>query len=415
MTEHLRNLPLIEPPKPGPVLVCLQDVVPCEIAWLWPGRLPLRRISLLVGRPGEGKSFLTADLASRVSTGSPWPDGSECPLGSVLLLSAEDDAGDTIRPRLDAHHANVRRIHLLSAVRMVDDAGERERIVTLADVQAIEDALRRLPNCRLIVVDPIGSYLGSGADANRDNEVRSVLSPIAALAEKYGPAVLVVAHRRKSAAISADDTALGSRAFTGIARCVWHLSRDGENKQRRLLLPGKNNLAREGTGLAFTIGGEPARISWERDPVAMTADDGLAAENAGPRKPGPGADARDEAADWLTAALADGPREVKELFDEWKNGQGGSKTTLERAKKSLGIESFRNTVPGPWWWQLSKDANLPEGKEPGDLGHLANNRGNIPAFKGEESKGSKFSHPGNLADGNGDGWPEGFLPWEGEP
>ena len=43
--------------------------------------------------------------------------------GSVILISAEDDPGDTIRPRLDAHHADVRRVHLLSAVRRVDDAG----------------------------------------------------------------------------------------------------------------------------------------------------------------------------------------------------------------------------------------------------------------------------------------------------
>src|SRR5690606_40134345 len=41
-------------PKPaGPVLVCLADVEPREIKWLWPGRVPMGRITLLVGRPGE--------------------------------------------------------------------------------------------------------------------------------------------------------------------------------------------------------------------------------------------------------------------------------------------------------------------------------------------------------------------------
>ena len=401
--------------KSGPVLTCLADVEPREVSWLWPGRLPLGRLSLLVGRPGEGKSFLTADAAARVSTGTPWPDGSTCPRGSVLLMSAEDDPGDTIRPRLDAHHADVSRVHLLTAVRLVDDAGERERIVTLADVEAIESALRQLLDCRLIVVDPIGSYLGSGTDAHRDNEVRSVLAPIATLAEKYGPAVLVVAHRRKGVATNADDTAMGSRAFTGISRCVWHLSRDGEDKDRRLLLPGKNNLASEGTGLAFTIAGDPPQLTWERNPVAMTADDGLAAENAGPRKPGPDADVRDGAAEWLTTALADGPREAKELLDEWKNGHGGSKTTLERAKKSLGVESFRDAVPGPWWWRLSKDANSLREKQPGDLGNLAKNRAYLAAFVGEESKDATFSFPGDLTSDSGDGWPEGFVPWKGEP
>ena len=69
-------------------------------------------------------------------------------------------------------------------------------MVTLADVDAIETVLKRLHDCKLIVVDPVGSFLGGKTDAHRDNEVRSVLAPIALLAEKYGPAVLVLAHRR---------------------------------------------------------------------------------------------------------------------------------------------------------------------------------------------------------------------------
>ena len=85
--------------EPGPILTCLADVEPRPVSWLWPGRIPLGRITLLVGRPGEGKSFLTTDAAARVTTGTPWPDGSDCPQGSVILISAEDDPGDTIRPQ----------------------------------------------------------------------------------------------------------------------------------------------------------------------------------------------------------------------------------------------------------------------------------------------------------------------------
>jgi hypothetical protein len=231
--EHLaKAAPIWTPamkPEPGPILTCLADVEPRAVSWLWAGRIPLGRITLLVGRPGEGKSFLTTDAAARVTKGTPWPDGSICPQGSVILISAEDDPADTIRPRLDAHCADVRRVHLLSAVRRVNGDGQYERQITLADVDSIEAALLKLPDCKLIVVDPIGSFLGGGTDAHRDNEVRGVLGPIAKLAEKHGPAVLVVAHRRKSAGITADDLALGSRAFTGIARAVWHLTCDSDN------------------------------------------------------------------------------------------------------------------------------------------------------------------------------------------
>ncbi|HPC97326.1 MAG TPA: AAA family ATPase [Sedimentisphaerales bacterium] len=337
----------------GPILTCLAYVEPVEVRWLWPGRVPLGRITLLVGRPGEGKSLLTTYMASRVTTGSPWADGAACPKGAVILISAEDDPADTIRPRLDAHHANVRRVHLLAMVRKVGDNGERKEVMfTLADVDALEAALKVIPDCKLVVVDPIGSFLGGRTDAHRDNEVRAVLAPVAKLAEKYGVAVVVVAHRRKGGGTFADDLALGSRAFTGIARAVWHLTRDRENKRRRLLLPGKNNLAAEGGGLAFTIVGDPPAISWERDPVTMTADDALATENGNEKqKPGPKPKARDRAVEWLRDLLKDGPLASAKILQEGKEA-GYSSRTLHRAKDELGIKPYREQFGGAWMWKL---------------------------------------------------------------
>jgi len=60
-----------------PVLVTMSDVKARSIDWLWPQRIAAGRLTLLVGRPGCGKSFLTCDMASRVSTGTPWPDAGE--------------------------------------------------------------------------------------------------------------------------------------------------------------------------------------------------------------------------------------------------------------------------------------------------------------------------------------------------
>lgn len=262
-----------------PALVCMSDVEPRPVTWLWPGRIATGRITLAVGMPGAGKSYLTCDLASRVSTGSPWPDGGKCQRGSVIFITAEDDPHDTIRPRLDAHGADVSRIHLLSGVLQTEKGETKELIFTLADIDILGQALESIDDCRLVVIDPIGSFLGGRCDAHRDNEVRAVLAPIGKLAEQHGAAVLTVAHRRKSGGTTADDTALGSRAFTGIARSVWHLYRDTENRNRRLLLPGKCNLSVEQDGLAFSIAGEPASVHWERDRVAMHADDALAAES----------------------------------------------------------------------------------------------------------------------------------------
>lgn len=355
---------------PGPVLRCLADLEPREVQWLWPGRVPLGRISLLVGRPGEGKSFLTTDMTARVSTGRTWPDGSACPSGTVILVSAEDDPHDTIRPRLDAHCADVRRVHLLSTVRR---RGERGRLVeamfTLEDLPALDEALRRQPDCRLIVIDPIGSFIGGGTDSHRDNEVRAVLAPVAQLAERYGPAVLIVAHRRKSSGTIADDLAIGSRAFTGIARAVWHLTRDADDKRRRLLLSGKNNLAPEGTGLAFDIGGIPPAIQWEPSPVNMCADDALAAESEG----GGDGGALAEATDFLRAELAHGRKAGNDVKAAAKSA-GISNRTLDRARGRLGVIAAPDGYRGPWTWGLPQHTS-PDSANPAKEGTLANSDG----------------------------------------
>lgn len=361
----------------GPVLTCLADVEPSEIRWLWPGRIALGRLTLLVGRPGEGKSFLTTDAAAKVTTGTPWPDGTQCPKGSVIFVCAEDDPADTIRPRLDAHHADCRKVHLLSAVRRIDAEGKRHEVLfTLTDAAALEVALKQHRDCRLIVVDPIGSFLGGATDSHRDNEVRSVLTPVARLAEKYGAAVLVVAHRRKSSGSVADDLAMGSRAFTGIARAVWHLTRDEGDKARRLLLPGKNNLAREGNGLAFTIRGDPPAIVWERDPVAMSADDALAAENDGGNdKPGPEPAARKAAADWLRTILADGEVEAANVKAEAKAAGMGWRT-VQRAADELVVIREKNGFSGGWQWRLPK----PGSEDANGRCHVPTEQGNLASW-----------------------------------
>lgn len=350
--ETLAEAATSAPATPGPVLVNLADVESCAVRWLWRGRLPLGRISLLVGAPGGGKSFLTTDMAARVSTGTPWPDGTPCPRSSAILVSAEDDPADTIRPRLDAHGADVRRVHLLAAVRRVDpESGKAsETTFTLTDVNSLRQALERVPDCKLVIIDPIGSYMGTDADSYKDAEVRSVLAPVALLAQQHDAAVLVVAHRRKASAAFADDLAMGSRAFVGIARSVLHLSRDSKDRARRLLLGGKNNLSAESSGLAFTIEGHPPALVWEPDPVHLSADDGVAQEQA-ERKPGPDADARQAASDWLRELLADGGRPAAEVKAE-TDAAGLNWRTVHRAADSLGVVRRKSAFGTGWKWSL---------------------------------------------------------------
>lgn len=343
------------PPEDGsPVLLRMSEVTAQQIRWLWRGRVARGRVTLIVGRPGEGKSFLTADLAARVTTGRPWPDESPCELGGVLLVTVEDDPADTIRPRLDAHGADVTRVQLLKGIYSVGSDGEAgEAAFTLRNLPALEAAFGKAEDLALCVIDPIGSFLGGGVDAYRENEVRAVLAPLAALAQRTDVAIVVIAHTRKSGSSFADDLALGSRAFTGIARSVLHLMRDPNDEDRRLLLPGKSNLSRPAPGLAFRIEGEPPALVWEPDPVELSADDLLAMPSAEPDS-----SAVAVAGDFLRDALGAGPRLASEVQEAAK-GSKISATTLKRAKLKLGIRSTRTSFGGPWFWTVPEAQSGP--------------------------------------------------------
>jgi putative DNA primase/helicase len=331
-----------------PIILCMADVKAVPVSWLWPGRIARGRITVLCGRPGEGKSFATMDWAARVTTGRAWPDGAACDAGSVLLVAGEDDPADTIRPRLDVHGADASRVRMLRGVSRAGKGGQRiEAAFTLADMSALEATLATMPDCTLLIVDPIGSFIGGKPDAHRDNEVRAVLAPLAALAQRTGVAVVLVAHQRKGTATHADDLVMGSRAFTGIARSVWHLLVDPEDDKRRLLLTGKNNLAEPAPGLAFTFTGTPARIEWEPDPVNTTAADVLAAQaTSGERR-----SKLREAVEWLTEYLASGPRSAPDIERD-ALACGIAEKTLGRAKKKAELEKIKAGFGGGWVWQL---------------------------------------------------------------
>ncbi len=355
-------------PKPvpihgAPVLVRLSDVKPEPVAWLWPGRIALGKLTLIAGDPGLGKSFLTLDMAARVSRGWAWPDAPGVPTtpGGVVLLSAEDGVADTIRPRLDAAGADVARIVALEAVRERNQYGhEHPRSFDLSrDLPALEAAIGSVEGCRLVVIDPVTAYLG-GVDSHKNAEIRGLLAPLGAIAERHRVAMVAVTHLNKSGGGPAIYRAMGSLAFAAAARAAWAVSKDKDDPRRRLLLPIKNNIAPDTGGLAYRIeplgvDGCPA-VAWEPDAVNVSADDAL----AGDRDEGGGRTERDDAAEWLADLLVHGPRPARDVERDARDA-GYSIATVRRAKAAIGVVSRKPAFGGPWEWTLpAQDAQPPK-------------------------------------------------------
>src|SRR6185503_8986177 len=142
----------------GPVLVTLADVEAEDVEYVWRPRVPRGKVTIIAGDPGGGKTYVTSgDMAARISRGLAWPDGGRAPLGSVLILTAEDGPADTLRPRLERCGGDPSRVHVLQGVRVDGD----ERHFSLEhDLMMLEAALVST-SAIAAFVDPLSAYLGS--------------------------------------------------------------------------------------------------------------------------------------------------------------------------------------------------------------------------------------------------------------
>lgn len=363
---------LPKPPTPPPEVwvARLSDVEARSIRWLWPGRVPAGKVTLLVGDPGRGKSLMALDMAARVTTGAPWPDevlasearGAEAPpaslpgpssrVGSVILLTAEDDTADTVRPRLEAAGGDPTRVLVLRAVKRA--GAEGEQMFSLAqDAEVLEACIRQLGDVRLVVLDPVSAYL-SGAAANSNADVRTALAPVRALAERTGVAIVAISHLTKKSDTPAMYRAMGSLAFVAAARAVWAVGPDRRVAGRLLFLPLKCNLAGSVTGLAYRIVPSAAApdvpvLAWEPGPVTLSAEEALNVRAAVLTR-------REEAAAWLAGLLAAGPMASSEV-ERRALAAGFPLRTLVRAKQETGARAAR--LGAGWVWRLPADEPAP--------------------------------------------------------
>ncbi|WP_165491819.1 AAA family ATPase [Egibacter rhizosphaerae] len=320
----------------------LADVPREEIQPLFGGRLLLGKLSALAGIGGVGKSYLSAALAASVSRGDPLPgdEHSGGPAG-VLLASFEDEAADTLRPRLEDLGADLTRVSVIDGI--CDQRGKVAPF-TSADAAALSAEIQARGDVRLVIVDPVGGWLAPGVDEYRGSEVRSALEGLRQVAAEHQVAVLLVMHVRKAEADVALHRITGSAAFGQLVRSVLFAGTDPDDNQLAAVAHVKANLTGTAPTLNYQIE-EHGQFAWLHERPDL---DG---ERLAGRTPDEEHGARGEAETFLAATLEPGPRPAREIIAEASTA-GIAERTLKRAKKRLDVRSNKHGPDGTWSWSL---------------------------------------------------------------
>lgn len=333
------------------------DVKPEPITYLSAlggNKLPKGMITLLAGRPDQGKSLLTAHLAASVTEDKIDDDG-VTPGDNVIFSNLEDSVAHVVRPRLEAAGANLEKVHFWHPFLPKDSEKLREKIEEV--------------DAKLVILDPVAAHLG--VSIYHDQEVRKALTPLTKIASETGCCMVLVHHTVKK--VSPNSHPLSSiggsgGGLPGAARVIYIFGINPESDDERVLLPIKFNIASQPKGASFEIDEVTSkfgkqtittgRLNLLHDAVdvnntfimkVLTAQ-GEAALSA---------EKRAIAAEWLTELLCTGPQRVDDLR-KGATVEGVAWRTLRRAAEEIAVVKKPHYVQGKkgvdhWSWELPAD------------------------------------------------------------
>ena len=321
----------------GLQLTTMDTVDKKPIEWFMDNKIPSGTLSMIVGDCGCGKSFLTTYIAAMVSSGGIWPDGLRADMGDTVFLNDEDSAS-IIRQRLEAHKANLSKIHII-------DSEKGKFFDVRKHIKGLDNILSTT-RCKLLVIDPITAYMGD-VNANSNSEVRAALTPLVALAEKHNVTILAINHLNKKADLAHIYRGLGSTAFVAQSRSVWGVIKDNDDPDVRVFCPIKTNYSVNPTGLKFRL--TDGAVEFESEPyfgdIDAKKDEGSTAE----------------AAQWLREYILNvgspGTDVACNAIYEDGKAAGFNRDLLWRAKTSIGVKPRKIGFgkESQWFWSLPDD------------------------------------------------------------
>ncbi|MGL4594463.1 MAG: AAA family ATPase [Thermoguttaceae bacterium] len=322
------------------------------INWLLKDMIALGSITVFVGRPGVGKSFLTCFLASQVTSSFPcYFRDRIIPQSSTIMVNTE--APETvIVQRLENHGATTSKIFFPKVVAndltKEGEVTKTEVPLTLEMIAYFRSMFEQTPDCKMIILDPVSALYGEIKE-HSNTEIRAVLSQLKALAEEHEIAIVLITHTNKSISTDSSNRTHGSRGLAAAARSVWFVVEDDTGL--KTVCCDKNNLSENKNGFTYRL--ENSAVMIIDESVETTASTELAKESrrlhstGDTEKIGRPTLELDEAVDFVLEIMKEGTRSVSDIKAE-ASAAGLSWTTVKRARSKAGYEAVRTETGWAW-------------------------------------------------------------------
>jgi putative DNA primase/helicase len=314
-------------------------VKPLPVKWINES-IPQGFLTLVAGKPGEGKSLFAAYLAASLSQAGQ----------DVVFVASEDPRAQMVRPRLETAGADLDKVWLLDAV-FPDE------------IDVLRDVVERR-KAKAIIIDPVYAHIT--ATVRSPQQVRTALRPLQQLAEEKGLAVVLIHHTLKGMKANSDPLAVIGGAQGGVVGAVRLAYLFGQiSSDIRALVCVKANLGQHPPASLFEIEGldvktrkgliSSARLILSETTDTVTPAHVMAGDMGGEDKTVSAAK-RALAAEWLVSFLADGPQ-TAEVIRAAAAVDDISWRTLRRAADDLGIVKRRQGFGkgSAVHWELPED------------------------------------------------------------
>lgn len=321
-------------------VVRASEIEPKKVEWLWYPYIPFSKVTLLQGDPGDGKSKLMLSISALLSKGEllPFTDESERlePM-TIIYQTTEDDADDTVVPRYIASDGDRYNLIFIK---------EDKKNLTFGDDRILE-AISKF-GARLLILDPMSSYIGDGCSLNAANETRAEFNHLISVAKETGCAIVIIAHMNKMADATPLYRTSGSIDIAGAVRSILAVTRtkNEDNPNERVMVQVKSNLAPLGSAILFEVAEKGVNFI---DEVGLTAEDAFKVLRPKIGRPSEKVDAAEA---FIRNMLRDGKLLATDCEAKLE-AAGFKKSTIKKAKRNAGVSSEKGGFI--WYWTLPMD------------------------------------------------------------